>query len=132
MEQLQHANNTELIATITDKLATEALPKHYGSLTNIADPCPGGAMLETNSLNPTKPEAPARQLKIEAAGDFWRGLIIPKIRLAGQWLERAGFSPGSHVHVTCLAPGVIELRSRDAVTRDNPKPLAEEHPVDPF
>ena len=132
MEQLQHANNTELIATITDKLATEALPKHYGSLTNIAVPCPGGVMLETNSLNPTKPEAPARQLKIEAAGDFWRGLIIPKIRLAGQWLERAGFSPGSHVHVTCLAPGVIELRSREALTTDNPKPLAQEYSDDPF
>ena len=132
MEQLQHPNNIELITTITDKLATEALPKPYGSLTNIAVPCPGGLILETNGLNPTKPEAPARQLKIEAAGDFWRGLIIPKIRLAGQWLERAGFSPGSHVHVTCLAPGVIELRSREALTTDNPKPLAQADSDDPF
>ena len=132
MEQLQHANNTELIATITDNLATEALPKPYGSLTNMADPGPRGVMLETNGLHQTKPEAPARQLKIEAAGDFWRGLIIPKIRLAGQWLERAGFSPGSHVHVTCLAPGVIELRSREALTTDNPKPLAQADSDDPF
>ena len=36
MEQLQHANNTELIATLTDNLAAEALPKPYGSLTDIA------------------------------------------------------------------------------------------------
>jgi hypothetical protein len=69
MEQLQHANNTELIATITDKLATEALPKHYGSLTNMADPGPRGVMLETNGLHQTKPEAPARQLKIGSSGD---------------------------------------------------------------
>jgi hypothetical protein len=54
---------------------------------------------------------PARRLKIEADGDFWKGDPKPKIRLTGRWLARAGFSPGDHVHVTCLTPGVIELRS---------------------
>ena len=54
-----------------------------------------------------------RVLKIEADGDSWKGLIKPKIRLMGRWLEQAGFSPGSHVHVTCVAPGIIELRSGD-------------------
>lgn len=29
----------------------------------------------------------------------------------GRWLERAGFKPGTRVCITCLAPGVIELRS---------------------
>ena len=52
-----------------------------------------------------------RRLKIEAVGEFWRGLIKPKIRLTGYWLEHAGFKPGTHVQVTCVAPGVIELRS---------------------
>jgi hypothetical protein len=57
-----------------------------------------------------------RQLKIEREGDFWKGVVKPKIRLTGRWLERAGFSPGGHVHVTCLAPGVIQLRSAHAST----------------
>jgi len=57
-----------------------------------------------------EPQAPFRRLKIEADGDAWKGFIKPKIRLMGRWLERAGFKPGNHVEVTCLAPGVIELR----------------------
>jgi DNA repair protein RadC len=36
MEQLEHANNTELIAKLTGKLAAEALLKQYGGLTNLA------------------------------------------------------------------------------------------------
>jgi|ERR1017187_3417986 hypothetical protein len=70
-------------------------------------------MLESKSLKPNTPDPPVRKLKIEADGDPWKGLIKPKIRLMGRWLERAGFSPGSDVHVTCVAPGVIELRSPD-------------------
>ena len=61
------------------------------------------------------PHSAVRALKIEASGDFWKGLTKPKIRLMGHWLERAGFKPGNRVHVTCVAPGVIELRSPDAV-----------------
>lgn len=57
-----------------------------------------------------------RTLQIEADGDPWRGLIKPKIRLAGRWLEHAGFKPGERVQVTCLAPGILELRA--------PEPLA--------
>ena len=60
-----------------------------------------------------EPTLPTRTLKIEATGDFWKGLSKPKIRLMGHWLERAGFSPGNHVHVICIAPGVMELRSQD-------------------
>ena len=56
------------------------------------------------------PESKVRTLKIEADGDLWKGLVKPKIRLMGCWLERAGFKPGTHVQVTCIAPGVIELR----------------------
>ena len=88
--------------------------------------------LESKSWQPTKLDAPVRQLKIEAAGDFWKGLIIPKIRLAGRWLERAGFNPGSHVHVTCLAPGVMEVRSLDALLANDPRPPAPAEPDCPF
>ena len=63
-----------------------------------------------------------RSLKIEAAGDFFRGLIKPKIRLMGSWLERAGFKPGNRVHVTCIAPGVIELRSHEHSAADKMEP----------
>ena len=52
-----------------------------------------------------------RKLKIEEEGDSWKGVIKPKIRLMGRWLERAGFNPGNHVQVAFIAPGVIELRS---------------------
>jgi hypothetical protein len=52
----------------------------------------------------------ARTLKIETAGDFWRGKVTPKIRLAGQWLEQAGFKPGCRVEVQCNQPGTLTLR----------------------
>lgn len=51
-----------------------------------------------------------RSLKIEAAGDFFRGKIMPKIRLNGQWLERAGFKPGHRVEVRFDQPGNLRLR----------------------
>jgi len=69
-----------------------------------------------------------RMLKIEAVGDFWRGLTKPKILLVGRWLERAGFKAGDRVRVTCVAPGVIELRSRDAGLLDGVKEASEEDP----
>jgi len=83
-------------------------------------------MLESTLLKRTEPDPPVRKLKIEADGDFWKGLIKPKIRLMGRWLGRAGFRAGSHVHVTCVAPGVIELRSSDAL--NEPKPVSSELP----
>src|ERR1700683_3798765 len=56
---------------------------------------------ESSSPRPIEQHQPARTLKIEAEGDFWKGLTKPKIRLMGRWLERAGFRPGNRVHVTC-------------------------------
>ena len=55
-----------------------------------------------------------RRLKIEEHGDSWKGLLRPKIRLIGRWLEQAGFKPGGQVQVICVAPGILELRSADA------------------
>jgi len=78
-------------------------------------------MRESTSLQRTKSEPSVRTLKIEADGDFWKGVTMPKIRLMGGWLERAGFSPGNRVQVTCEAPGVIQLRSLDALTVEQTK-----------
>ena len=88
-------------------------------------------MVESKLFPRTKPDPPVRTLKIESEGDFWKRLTVPKIRLTGRWLERAGFSPGHRVQVTCVAPGVIELRSPDALRVDETKQPSEEHPPDP-
>ena len=54
-----------------------------------------------------------RTLKIEATGDFWRGTIRPKIRICGQWLERAGFKPGNRVEIRMAEQGTLTLRFVD-------------------
>ncbi len=87
-------------------------------------------MPECKSLQRTEPDPPVRTLKIEADGDSWKGLIKPKIRLMGRWLERAGFKPGNHVQVTCLARGTIELRASDTAL-DGPKPAGPEQSEHP-
>ncbi len=48
-----------------------------------------------------------RSLKIAATGDFWRGKIKPQIRLAGRWLELAGFKPGRRVQIEISQPGCL-------------------------
>jgi hypothetical protein len=50
-----------------------------------------------------------RSLAVEATGDPWRGKITPRIRIAGQWLERAGFKPGHRVEVRLEQPGTMTL-----------------------
>jgi hypothetical protein len=52
----------------------------------------------------------ARSLQIEEIGDRWKG-FKPRIRIMGQWLERAGFKPGGRVSVVCREMGMIELRA---------------------
>jgi hypothetical protein len=81
---------------------------------------------EIEPLKAIEPSPPVRLLKIEAVGDSWKGLIKPKICLMGRWLERAGFRPGHRVHITCVAPGVIELRSSDALMVNEAKPASAE------
>jgi type I toxin-antitoxin system toxin SymE len=70
-------------------------------------------MFDSESPRQPSSDPAVRKLKIEADGDPWKGLIIPKIRLMGRWLERAGFRPGSHVHVQCVAPGIIQLQASE-------------------
>jgi hypothetical protein len=50
-----------------------------------------------------------RSLKIEVSGDFFKRSVTPKIRLAGKWLENAGFKPGHRVQVIIGAPGVLSI-----------------------
>ena len=89
-------------------------------------------MLESKSSQRIELDPTVRTLKIEADGDPWKGLIKPKIRLMGRWLERAGFSPGNRVQVTCVSPGVIELRFPDALTVNDTEPPEREPPDCPF
>ena len=51
-----------------------------------------------------------RTLKIEPVGDFAYHRIKPRIRLSGQWLERAGFKPGHWVEISSLKPGELSLQ----------------------
>ena len=55
-----------------------------------------------------------RTLKIETAGDFWRGRMVPKIRLTGKWLERAGFKPGNRVEIAMSGQGTLTLKFQPA------------------
>ena len=79
-----------------------------------------------------EPPPPVRTLQIEAEGDRWKGLIKPKIRLMGRWLEAAGFPPGHRVQVTCVAPGVIELRTPGASSLSEAHLPAAESSHEPF
>jgi hypothetical protein len=79
--------------------------------------------------SPTRidPHPTVRTLQIEADGDPYKGLIKPKIRLMGRWLEEAGFTPGHRVQVTCVALGVIELRCPDAsIVEERNQPSSEQ------
>ncbi len=51
-----------------------------------------------------------RSLAIEATGDFFYRKVTPRIRLAGKWLEQAGFKPGHRVEVRIEQPGSLSLR----------------------
>jgi hypothetical protein len=53
-----------------------------------------------------------RKLKIEDFNPAGRlgGVGASMVRLKGAWLKRAGFHPGASVTVSCVSPGVIELR----------------------
>ncbi len=55
-----------------------------------------------------------KTLKIEEVGDFFLRKTGPRIRLAGQWLERAGFKAGNRVEVESPIAGVLTLRLKEA------------------
>jgi hypothetical protein len=80
--------------------------------------CPLPEKMQACDTPVIAPHTTVRTLKIEADGDRWKDLIKPKIRLMGRWLERAGFKPGSRVHVACIARGIIELRASDGLENE--------------
>ena len=59
----------------------------------------------------------ARSLKIEAIGDFVYRRIKPRIRLSGQWLERAGFKPGHRVEISSPNPGELSLQFKEECSK---------------
>jgi hypothetical protein len=54
-----------------------------------------------------------RSLKIEAVGDFAYRKIKPRIRLSGQWLEKAGFKPGHRAEIHVPRPGEMTLQFKE-------------------
>ena len=54
-----------------------------------------------------------RILKVEEVGDFWRKKTVPRIRLKGKWIARAGILPNRHVIVENPRPGVLILKLID-------------------
>lgn len=72
-------------------------------------------MLKSKSLQQTEATASVRVLKIDAEGDAWKGLIKPKIRLIGRWLSKLDSIRADKLK-SRVAPGLIELRSRDGST----------------
>lgn len=85
------------------ELFPEKCPHVPGKVSNQRHPAVTGAGSERLAMK-------ARSLKIEKTGDFFKGKIIPRIRIAGQWLEQAGFKPGQRVEVRCEQAGVLTLR----------------------
>ena len=63
--------------------------------------------------------AKARTLKIEAVGDFAGHQVKPRIRLGGQWLEKAGFKPGHRVEISSSKPGELSLQFKEKLARRN-------------
>ena len=59
-----------------------------------------------------------RILKIEAVGDFAAGKIKPKIRLSGNWLEKAGFKPGHQAAIHVSRPGELTLQFKEHPPND--------------
>ena len=109
MQSLEQVLNAELLSNLTGAKTSELSGDQLEEFSPIRKV--GATRLEFPITQRTEVIAPTRTLKIEAAGDPFKGLVKPKIRLIGRWLERAGFKPGHHVQLTLVAPGVMELRS---------------------
>ncbi len=50
-----------------------------------------------------------RILKVEEIGDFWRKQTVPRIRLKGKWLAKAGILPNHYGEVESPHSGVLIL-----------------------
>ena len=77
-------------------------------LANQRHPAVTGAGIERLAVKADRNQV--RSLAIEATGDFFYRKITPRIRLAGRWLEQAGFKPGHRVEVRIEQAGSLSLR----------------------
>jgi len=66
--------------------------------------------MKAEALQVANSDRQSRSLKVEAIGDFARRKVIPRIRIAGLWLEQAGFKPGHRVQILIEQPGRLSLR----------------------
>lgn len=104
-----------LVSKFETQFCQKSARTSLARLANQGHPARTGAgrerlAMEANTFQPLSSGRQSRSLKVEAIGDAWRGKIIPRIRIAGQWLERAGFKPDSRVQVLIQEPGTITLR----------------------
>jgi Toxin SymE, type I toxin-antitoxin system len=76
---------------------------------SVTDLAAGGPQQTQQEPLPARTMRP-RILTIEKTGDAYAGKVRPRIRLAGRWLEKAGFKPGHRVQVEWIDDGVISLR----------------------
>lgn len=58
------------------------------------------------------PRLHPRRLHAYPIGDFWKGKVIPLIRLQGRWLRAAGFAPGDEVLVEIVGDGQLTLHKQ--------------------
>lgn len=50
------------------------------------------------------------EIRLSPTKPYKLGVRVPKVRLCGKWLQAAGFNPGTHLELTVISQGVIELR----------------------
>lgn len=53
-----------------------------------------------------------RRLHAYPIGDFWKGKVVPLIRLQGQWLRAAGFTPGDEILVEVIGDGQLTVHKQ--------------------
>ena len=69
-----------------------------------------GAKANDQGTNMTKQtNLNTRILKVEEVGDFWRKQTMPRIRLKGKWVAKAGILPNRYVKVASPQTGVLIL-----------------------
>jgi hypothetical protein len=61
-------------------------------------------------MNTPGPEP--RKLHAYPVGDFWKGKVVPLIRLQGQWLRAAGFAPGDEILVQIVGAGQLTVHKQ--------------------
>jgi hypothetical protein len=64
-----------------------------------------------------------KRIKITEHGTaFDAAKRVPMIRFRGHWLSKAGFAAKSHLQLTVVSPGIIELRAANGSWQQPPEP----------